>query len=427
MKHKLLITVFLFGCILNGHSQETAKKQRLDFAKTYFEYGGEYMPSFDGKQLLNGKVNSFTHSASVNQYLTWGGYHFWGHAEFYVIIPLKHNSLTNNEKTDYELFHSVATGGRFYPWAVKDKAIRPYLGLSWGALDFKQKIEPEEYQTTISKDFMLNYEVGCTFNYKSFGVRLGLNYFKDNKWQYPISKTTKSEIITPAYSLQLGLIYAYESSGNSKHPTVNEWNDYPRKSKLSHNAGKFGDFFVGAGPSSSFSLKKSDYNVSQLPFLKEKLTSGAYVDLSVGYQFNKLDLFVALSYRNPTFKTAGYGVKQTIRKNSLAFEVSRYLTDYTGFAPYIGVNVAYDKLKYQEEIDGVKSELNFSGKIEPGLTFGWDIVPGKTLEALILRTNLRWYPFSSFEVDGKQFDLSQLEYNLIQVVFYPGRLVKKRK
>lgn len=71
--------------------------------------------------------------------------------------------------------------------------------------------------------------------------------------------------------------------------------------------------------------------------------------------------------------------------------------------------------------------MSFKNKAEPGITFGWDIAPGKTSEALLLRTNLRWYPFSKIEIDHKAFHLSQLEYNLIQVVFYPGRLKNKKR
>ena len=95
---------------------------------------------------------------------------------------------------------------------------------------------------------------------------------------------------------------------------------------------------------------------------------------------------------------------------------------------------AQDSTSHNQRLDfarmyleaGVKSQQQTTTAIEPGLTFGWDIVPGKTNEALILRTNLRWYPFSEFEVNGRKFNFSQLEYNLIQVVFYPERL-KKRK
>ena len=397
-------------------------KQRLDFAKTYFEYGASYMPAFDGWTFLNGEKEPYNHAASFNQYLTWGGFHFWGHAEFYVTIPLKQGSLSKNKETDFELLHSVATGGRFYPWAVNSSKIRPYLGVSWGGLDFQQKIKPESNSTKLSKDFMLNYELGFTYHYKSLGFRIAANYFKDNKWLYPISKTQKEQITTPSYSIQLGVLYAFDASKNGKSSETEEWNSFPRSSPLSFNASQFGNIFIGAGPSSSYSLTNSSYNQEQFPFLKDKMLSKNYFDFALGYQFNKANLFAAISYRNPKYETSGFGVSQNIEKKSLALEVNKYLTDYSGFAPYLGLNIAYDKIKYQTDIDGKKNTLQFPNRLEPGLTFGWDIVPGKTSEAIILRTNLRWYPFSEFEIDGKKFEFSQLEYNLIQVVFYPGRL-----
>jgi hypothetical protein len=418
-------SLVLFFSVINVSAQDTlAKKQRLDFAKMYLETGGSYMPSFTGKRLLNNQVQSIDHSASLNQYITWGAFHFWGHTEFYVTIPIKHNSLTTNPDTDFQLFHSVATGARLYPWAVQEKKISPYVGLQWGALDFKQIIKTDDVQPNLSKDIMLNYEAGFTLNYKKIGARIGINYFPNNTWDYPISKTIKENIKTPPYALQFGLLYAMETTKGKNKSENDKLNGYPKVSKLSFNATSLGDFFVGIGPSSSFSLKTSEYNKTRFPYLKQKLVSNAYFDYTIGYQFNKANLYTALSFRNPTFETKGFDAKQTIKKNSLALEINKYLTDYTGFAPYIGVNVAYDNIKYKEEISGNKREFSFENKLEPGITFGWDIVPGKTAMPIVLRTNLRWYPKANFSVDGHKFDFSQLEYNLIQVVFYPGRVGK---
>lgn len=254
-----------------------------------------------------------------------------------------------------------------------------------------------------------------------------MNYFQDNKWDYPVSVAQKEKIKTPSYTIQLGLLYSFDMTKSNKREKTEQWNRFPRVSKLSYNASKFGDFFLGIGPSASYSLIKSEYNRTNFPYLKEKLTSKSYFDIAVGYQFNRWNLFTALSFRNPAFETEGYGTKQTIHKNSLTLEVNKFLTDYTGFAPYIGLNVAYDNIRYSENVNGMIKELNFRNKIEPGITFGWDIVPGKTSEALILRTNLRWYPFSEFEIDRKAFNFSQLEYNLIQVVFYLDRLKKEKR
>lgn len=431
MKLKLIVLLFSM-CISQLWAQNDSlsispKKQRLDFAKMYFEGGGTYLPSFEGKQLVNGQLISFEYSATLNPYLTWGAFHFWGHTEFYVTFPLNQLALNKNTQTSHQLLHSVATGARIYPWAMVEGKIRPYIGLNWGALEFKPKLKPDENQPKISKDIMMNFDAGLMYNYKKIAVRLGINYFADNKWQYPISKTQMSEIVIPLMSFQIGFLYTFDASKDNAKENIDKWNSYPRVSKLSYDAKKFGDFFVGIGPSLSFSLIKSDYNATHLPYLQQKLASTNYFDIAAGYHFNMANLFTAISYRNPTYKTEGFGSNQTIKKTSVAFEINKFLTDYTGFAPYIGLNVAYDKLKYEQNVDGIKKQQTFTNEIEPGITFGWDIVPGKTNEALILRTNLRWYPFSKFELDGKTFNFSQLEYNLIQVVFYPERLKLRKK
>ncbi|MTI19741.1 hypothetical protein E1176_01775 [Fulvivirga sp. RKSG066] len=427
MKHKLLSIVF--GLLISTFvlaQEDSPNKERLDFAKMYFEIGATYLPSFTGKRLENNTITTFDHAETLNSYLTWGGFHFWGHTEFYVTFPLNQLSLNEDNGSNHELNHWVATGARFYPWTMKERKIRPYIGVNWGALEFRQILKPDENQSKLSKDFMLNYDAGVMYNYKKLALRFGVNYFADDKWQYPISKTQIAEIKTPKMSFQFGMLYTFDATKDTKEENIEKWNSYPTVSKLSYDSNEFGSFFIGAGPSISFSLAKSDYNATEFPYLQQQLTSTNYFDIALGYHFHKANLFTAISYRNPTFETEGFGSKQTIKKTSLALEVNKFLTDYSGFAPFIGLNVAYDRFNYEQNGDGINTQGIFTNKIEPGFTFGWDIVPGKTNEALILRTNLRWYPFSEFQVNGEKFNFSQLEYNLIQVVFYPERL-KKRK
>ncbi|MBB6461857.1 hypothetical protein [Flammeovirga kamogawensis] len=426
MRHYILFIVIIYFCASTVKSQDASStKQRLDFAKMYLEVGGTYFPSFTGNQLADGIVSHFESSATINPYLTWGAFHFWGHTEFYVTFPLGQINL-DSEHANHELSHSVATGARIYPWAITEGKLRPYIGLNWGAQSYKQVLPPDENQPEISKDFMLNFDVGLLYYHKKLAFRLGVNYFSDTEWQYPLSRTEMVEIKTPQFSAQLGVLYSFDVTKNNTQENRDLWNSYPQVSELSYDANSFGDFFIGAGPSQSFSLSNSKHNADHYPYLEQKISSSAYIDLALGYHFNKANLFIALSFRNPIYETEGYGTKQIINKTSLAIEINKFLTDYSGFAPYIGINASYDRIGYEVNTDGMMTQEPISTTIEPGLTFGWDIVPGKTNEALILRTNLRWYPFSEFEVNGEKFNFSQLEYNLIQVVFYPERL-KKRK
>ncbi len=427
MMKEIIFSMIIIMCCAQGYPQklQIEEKKRLDFAKTYFELGGSYTHSFTGKRLINNELITFENAASITQYLNWGAFHFWGHAEFYVTFPLGQIKINNDEESDFELIQSVVTGLRILPWAFREKKWRPYVGISWSGLDFQQKIKPEENQPMLSKDFLIVPETGLMYGYKGFMLRLGINYIDDNKWNYPLSKTTFTEIETPKFNFQLGLNYAFENSYHKDAKVSKRWNNYPRVSKIGHSAKRFGEFFIGVGPSFSFSLNKSEYNQSNLPYLKDQLTSSTFFDFSIGYQFNRAGLFTALTFRAPEFTTEGFGNNQRIKKQSLALEINKFLTDYTGFAPFIGINMAYDKLDYEENIDKAHKKLKYRGP-EFGFNVGWDIVPGKTDEALILRTNLRWYPFASFGVEGKKFGFSQLEYNLIQVVFYPERLKKTK-
>ncbi len=132
MKLKLIVLLFTIYTSQLWAQQKTSpsplEKQRLDFAKMYFEGGGTFLPSFTGKHLVNGQLSSFEHSATLNPYLTWGAFHFWGHTEFYVTFPFNQLNLNKNNTISHQLLHSVATGARIYPWTMKEGKIRPYIG-----------------------------------------------------------------------------------------------------------------------------------------------------------------------------------------------------------------------------------------------------------------------------------------------------------
>ncbi|MEM8486742.1 MAG: hypothetical protein AAF564_14415 [Bacteroidota bacterium] len=420
MRFKYWTMLFLlFAIPAQGQSVDHSNgHQRLDFARSYFEVGGKGYPAFTSVQLAGVATTRRSISSSAQPYLTWGGFHFWGHAEFYVVFPLQQLLGASNDRFE----HAVVTGLRLLPWAIKAKRVRPYVGTSWSAQTLRQGSEaPTHY-----KDFSLVTDAGLLYGTGKFLVRLGLNFFHDNTWQYPVSTTIFETIETPRMAMQLGVLYAFDSTKNEDPEEVETWNSYPPVARLGLHATRQGDFFVGVGPSSSFSLQTSRYTQDAFPFLDDQVSSSAYLDVALGYQSNQGDWFAALSFRNPQFENKGFGAKQTVQKYALALEFNKFLVDYTGFAPYLGINVSYDHLTYKEERDSESRSFAYQ-MLSPGLTFGWDIVPGKTSEHLILRTNLRWYPFTGFDVDGRSFDFSQLEYNLIQAVFYPGRRKAKRK
>lgn len=396
-------------------------KTRLNFAKTYFELGGQFSPSFTGKRTTQtNSVASFENAASIVPYLNIGGLHFWGHADFYISIPLAQFNLKSDDSTGFQLNQSVVTGARFLPWAYKDAKLRPFIGASWAVVNFKQRTILNENQPLISKNKLI-IDAGFIYGKGSIMTRLGVNFYLSTKWNYPISPTSFQEIKTPNWSAFFSIIYAFESTRSKNMESENKrLNNYPIVSKPTLNSLKRGDYFIGIGPSSSFMLAKSEYNLSNFPYFNKKPISKTFVDVAVGYQWNKLGIVTALSYRNPRFTNEAFGVTQTIKKNSIVLEVYKYLTDYSGFTPYLGINLAYDKTDYLEKSSVGEVNQAFN-QFNPGITFGWDILPGKTAQCFVLRTNLRWYPFSKITINGKAFSQNQLEYNVIQAVFYPSR------
>jgi hypothetical protein len=419
-----LFLLFLFGLgVKHIVAQEyiIEGKNRLNFAKTYFEFGSQFSPSFTGKRILaNNTVQSFENSASIVPYLNIGGLHFWGHADFYISIPLAQLNLKKNDSTNFQFNQSVVTGARFLPWAYKDNKIRPFIGASWAVVNFKQEIKPNNNQPLFSKNKLL-FDAGILYGKGSFMARFGVNFYPFNKWEYPITENNFQQIHTPNWSAYFGLVYAFESTRSKNMETENgKLNEFPKVSSPSMNAIKKGDFFIGIGPSTSFMLTNSEYNENKFPYFNKKPISNTYLDLAFGYQFNKLGLVTALSFRNPKFTNEAYGTTQIIKKNSFVLETYKYLTDYSGFTPYIGLNLTYDNINYSEKNSTTNLSATYK-KITPGITFGWDILPGKTEQWFVLRTNLRWFPFENINIDGKEFSLNQIEYDVIQAVFYPSR------
>lgn len=394
---------------------------RLNFANTYLELGANYRPSFEGYALAeNNTLESVHNSASIAPNLNIGGIHFWGHADFYISIPLSQFSLDKTNNSDFVLTESVVTGARYLPWMYRHNKVRPYIGAKWTVLNLKQGNGENQHQPLHSKH-KLTFDSGVLFGRNNFMFRCGVNYTPKSEWNYPIAENTFREIKTPEWSFNVGLIYSMETTRpKDNEPYAKKLNQYPISSAPTLDASKRGDWFCGIAPSSSFSVSHSRYNTETYPYLNKKPISNVFLDVALGYHFNKKGIITALSYRSPKFSNEGYNMSQTIKKRSVVLETYKFLFDYNGFTPYIGVNIGFSKIDYSEQSSNHDFSISYTN-ITPGLTMGWDILPGKTGQSIVLRTNLRWLPFETFNVNGIEFSQNQIEYNLIQLVFYPSR------
>ena len=93
----------------------------------------------------------------------------------------------------------------------------------------------------------------------------------------------------------------------------------------------------------------------------------------------------------------------------------QFLFNYLGFVPFAGPILSYEKL--HTTVNGVNYNDN---KFALGITFGWDIRVTKTGTSL-LRTNLRYYPNLSMDIEGEKMTFNHLEFNFIQWVQFIGR------
>ena len=167
----------------------TEGKKRLNFAKTYFELGGQYSPGFSSKKIgANQLVQPVTNPASVVPYLNIGAMHFWGHADFFISIPLSQINLTKSDSTDFTLNQSVVTGARFLPWAYKDNKIRPFIGASWAIVNSKQENKQQNGQPVFSKSKLI-FDGGLLYGKGSFMTRVGVNIYPNTRLTYPIAET----------------------------------------------------------------------------------------------------------------------------------------------------------------------------------------------------------------------------------------------
>jgi hypothetical protein len=186
--------------------------------------------------------------------------------------------------------------------------------------------------------------------------------------------------------------------------------------------GRLNGFYLGAGISSAFWLKESNYNQSERPYINPYGIS-IMPDFALGYYLHKADINIAVAYRGYGASTGTYGVTQNVRRNSVLFEATKSLFDYHGFVPFVGPAFSYEQLSFEECFEGATTHSVQKNKPAYALTFGWDIRPNR-IQSWILRTNLRWYPNLYLDVAlGKRMSFDNLELNFIQLIIYPGRIL----
>jgi hypothetical protein len=422
---RVFISVILVGIAHLCYSQVYTEKQtRHRFAQ--LNLGLDFQSSFGGStkyldELGNTQSLNLTNSYSPRFLI--GGTHFWGHADFYIAIPLFSSTVRKNNQEVIAL-RGVETVFKYYPLRIEHHKVRPYIGTSFAPFYFEQRNNNFDY----SSGPELNHTSfpllgGITFNTKNHLLELGLTWNYRNQQDYHISRTQIEQISTPPFYATLSYRYMLETTLSAEK----DWESGRTKevTDILAERGRLNGFYIGAGISSAFWLKQSEYNIATRPYINKYSTS-IMPDFTLGYYLHKPDLNLAIGYRGYGTSTNTYGAIQRLNRKSFLFEATRYLFDYHGFVPFIGPTISYDNLSFKEDFEGQRTFDVEDRKFGYGLTFGWDIRPNR-IQSWILRTNLRWYPNLFLEVDtNTKVSFDNLEFNFIQLIIYPNRMIRRK-
>lgn len=394
-------------CISTAYTQDWEKRHQ--FAKSYFGVSNYIISSLSNGNYLtpSNQIATFEKSGFISPAVNIGATHFWGHADFYVSInttdiKFQEDSLDNS----YRL--GTFTGLRIYPLASKSNNIRPYLGYKFSPFRYRQNnLDGATFKHTSVKSVL---DVGLGIQLPNFYFTLEYGRVLNPEFETYLSRDVQSTDLFPKNLFQVGLNYMIETT-KSASTEIN------RNLNKEFSASNQHGLFFAAGPSSSFPIGTSSYVQDLYPFLDDKSFPIIFPDIALGYHFTKPDIITAFSMRPINQKRSAYDYEHQLSRQSIILETYKFLADYHGFVPYVGLGMGYEKLEFTEtNRDPVKKN-----QLSPAVVFGWDIRPSVKGDWWILRTNLRYYPFLKLHVENKSLSLQHMEFNFIQFVMYPQR------
>ena len=230
-----------------------------------------------------------------------GATHFWGHADFYIAIPL-FNPTYKKENLTLHYTSSVETVFKYYPWRIEHRKVRPFIGVSLAPFSFQQIYDEDEYgEGPELVHTSLPMVTGITYNSDQHLLEAGVLWNYTNKQDYYISRTNLTDIETPPLYVSVSYKYMFETTLSAEE----EW-ESGRTAKVTEalaEKGKLNGFYAGIGLSSSFWQGGSSYNAQERPYVMDYPIS-IMPDFAVGYYFHKPDMNITASYR-------GYGTSTT--------------------------------------------------------------------------------------------------------------------
>ncbi|MEL7363087.1 MAG: hypothetical protein AAFN13_13520 [Bacteroidota bacterium] len=197
-KASLALLILLLSADLGTAQIYTEKQTRHRFAQLHL--GVDVEASIGGTtRYLDaaGQLQTFDLGSAYAPRFVIGGTHFWGHADFYIAIPL-FAPQTDEQGQEIQFLRGVETVFKYYPWRIEHAKLRPYLGVSVAPFYFEQSNSnlafgngPELYQTAFP---LLG---GVTFNARSHLLELGVAWNYAHRDTYFVDHANRQSITLP--------------------------------------------------------------------------------------------------------------------------------------------------------------------------------------------------------------------------------------
>ena len=352
--------------------------------------------------------NHFHHNETMAPRVTIGGTHFWGHADFYVSFPITNQGQTYGQN---EVFYSpgIETGAKFYPYRLEYYKIRPFIGASWIVSNYQHNVNNNKGPIISFHQFPILYGLTYATRYGLFEI--GGALLTKKQFDYPLSKTTTSQTELPNRYFWFGYKYLIDTTDKVSMDHL----DVPEQKN---------DWMLSIGPSTAFQMSTSSFNDANRSYLKETTGTAIFPELGLGYYLNDWDAAVNISYRNITISNQAFGVTQERSRKVISIEAYKYLFDYHGFAPYVGLSKNIETLAVTDSESSINLSQSFF-RLGYSYIIGWDIRPTRN-PFWLLKTNLRYTPNNKLHYNGGQsFSFDQFEFNFIQFTLFPGRLLHR--
>jgi hypothetical protein len=330
-----------------------------------------------------------------------GGLHFWGHADFFVAARVATAGESHFQTR-------VETGGKYYPWAVRKNALRPFVGLGFQTQVYQagEGAEVERIRFPLSG--------GLTYQWGPQLLEAFVQYTSQPGWNEPTGQPQSTWTVLPSWWMGLSWKYTFETTLSAEK----DWQSgrTQQVTEILAQRKALNGLTVGIGASSAFFVQPNESFSGARPTLAKHLFAGVFPEFSVGYYWHKPDLQLNAVYRGNRSTQEAEGLSHTIRRQALTVEGYLFVGDYHGFAPFVGVTAGVEWLQSSENGQTNGTET----LVRPGIVCGWDIRPNR-LQTWYLRTNIRWAPGLNVSTPDYAFAADQLEINFIQLVVFPGR------